>query len=155
MFEENEIVMPGSPILIMKTTKDHHVELIMDQESVLRIQPGLKAELSFESLRSRRIQGVVSRVYSSAGEFVVEVESDEMPEEVLPDMTADVAIEVARREDVMLIPQRAVQRGQVQVIRNGLKKRVPIKIGAADAEWVEVLDDSLQMDDRIIIPRRQ
>ena len=107
------------------------------------------------NLATIEFQGVVSRVYSSAGEFVVEVESDEMPEEVLPDMTADVAIEVARREDVMLIPQRAVQRGQVQVIRNGLKKRVPIKIGAADAEWVEVLDDSLQMDDRIIIPRRQ
>ena len=53
------------------------------------------------------------------------------------------------------VAQHAVQRGQVQVIRNGLKKRVPIKIGAADAEWVEVLDDSLQMDDRIIIPRRQ
>ena len=154
LFEENEIVMPGSPILTMKTMKGHHVELIMDQESVLRIRPGLKAELSFETLRAEKIPGVVSRVYSSGGEFIVEVESESMPDEVLPDMTADVAIQVARRDDVMLIPQRAVQRGQVQVVRNGLRKRIPVKIGAADAEWVEVLDDSLKMDDRIVIPRR-
>ncbi len=154
LFEESEIVMPGSPILTMKTMEDHHVELILDQESVLRIRPGLKAELSFETLRAERIPGVVSRVYSSGGEFIVEVESDEMPAEVLPDMTADVAIQVARREDVMLIPQRAVQRGQVQVVRNGLRKRIPVKIGAADAEWVEIVDDSLKMDDRIVVPRR-
>ncbi|MEQ8353015.1 MAG: HlyD family efflux transporter periplasmic adaptor subunit [Leptospiraceae bacterium] len=154
LFEESEIVMPGSPILTMKTMEDHHVELIMDQESVLRIRPGLKAELSFESLRSKKISGVVSRVYSSGGEFIVEVESDEMPPEVLPDMTADVAIQIARREEVLLIPQRAVQRGQVQVLRNGLRKRIPVKIGAADAEWVEIVDDSLNMDDRIIVPKR-
>ncbi|MCB1168749.1 MAG: efflux RND transporter periplasmic adaptor subunit [Leptospiraceae bacterium] len=153
-FEENEIVMPGSPIITIKTMHDHHIELLMDQESVLRIRPGLKAELSFETLRNRKIQGVVSRVYSSGGEFVVEVESDEMPEEVLPDMTADVAIEVARRENALLIPQRAVQRGQVQILRHGLRKRIPVKIGAADAEWVEILDDSLQPDDRIIVPAR-
>lgn len=151
-FEENEIIMPGSPIITIKTMKDHHIELLMDQESVLRIRPGLKAELSFETLRNRKIEGEVSRVYSSGGEFVVEVESDEMPPEVLPDMTADVAIEVARRDHAVLIPQRAVQRGQVLLIRNGLRKRVAVQIGAADAEWVEIVDDSIHMDDRIIVP---
>ena len=151
-FEENEIVMPGNPILTMRTVDKPHIELVMDQESVLRIRPGLRAELSFETLRAKKIEGVVRRVYSSKGEFIVEVESSEMPEEVLPDMTADVAIEVARRDDALLIPQKAVQRGQVIVIRHGLRKRIPVSIGAADAEWVEILGDDISTDDTIVVP---
>ncbi|MBI3395011.1 MAG: hypothetical protein HY042_04175 [Spirochaetia bacterium] len=77
-----------------------------------------------------------------------------MSPEILPDMTADVAIEVARREDALLIPVAAVNRGSVILFRKGSKQRVNVKIGAINAEWAEVQEGGIQLDDEVLVPEQ-
>ncbi|MCB1318307.1 MAG: secretion protein HlyD, partial [Leptospiraceae bacterium] len=118
------------------------------------IKPGQKAEMSFESLRGKKVTGKVSRRYPSEGQFLVKIEANDLPDEILPDMTADVAIEVARRKDVMMVPLRSVQMGFIRLKKQGGRsKKVAAKIGAIDSEWAEVLSPQLSVGDQVVIKR--
>lgn len=151
--QRGETIMPGVPVVTVMDLSKKYVQLSMDQESALLVRVGQPVELSFESIRGQKISGKVERMYPSEGQFLVRVRVDKMPPEILPDMSADVAIETARREDVIQIPVAAVKRGQVTVFRGGRsKERVNVKIGAINAEWAEVQDDSIHMEDEVLVP---
>ncbi len=150
--EKGETVMPGSPVMTVTDLRDLYVIVSLDQESALRIKEGQKAELVFESLRGTKLKGNVSRRYSSDGQFLVKIEVEDLPPEILPDMTADVAIEVARRENILQIPVKAIRAGKVRILREGKKITVQAKLGAVSGEWAEVLDDSVRSGDEILIP---
>ncbi|MFB5652377.1 efflux RND transporter periplasmic adaptor subunit [Leptospira wolffii] len=153
-FREGEVVMPGNPVLTILDLKKTYVLLSLDQDSMLRIRPGQKAELSFETIRGNKLSGTVSRVYPSDGQFYVNVEVASMPEGVLPEMTADVAVEVSRKEKALLIPVKALEKGRVRIRREGKSKWVEAKIGAVDGEWCEVLDQSILETDLILMDRK-
>ncbi|MBM9579723.1 HlyD family efflux transporter periplasmic adaptor subunit [Leptospira sp. 201903070] len=150
-FQEGEVVMPGAPVLTMMDLKKTYILLSLDQDSVLRIRPGQRAELSFETIRGNKVFGKVERVYPSDGQFYVRVSVDSMPEGTLPEMTADVAVEVARKENALLIPVKAVEKGKIRVRRNGKVFYVEAKVGAVDGEWCEVLENSVLESDTVFL----
>ena len=78
-----------------------------------------------------------------------------LPQEVLPEMTTDVAIQVARKESALLIPLTSIREGAVTVYRGGKKITVRANIGAIDGAWGEVLDDSIAPTDEIVIMKKQ
>lgn len=152
----NELVITGSPLLVLQDLKQLYVELSLDQESALRMKPGQNAELSFESIRGFKYEGRVERVYPMDGQFLVRLSVEKLPDGVLPDMTADVAIEVDRKEDVLLIPLAAVKSGKVRVQRYGERLRTEqVKIGIINGEWGELLDGDIQEGDRLVLNRRK
>ncbi len=147
-----ELVVTGMQLLVLQDLSNLHVEYSLDQESALRVRPGQKVELSFESIRGQKSTGVVDRIYPNEGQFIVRVTVDDLPDAVLPDMTADTAIEVARKDDVLLIPLSAVKNGGVRRRRNGRLQRVPVKLGVINGEWGEVLEGDLTENDLIVVP---
>lgn len=151
-FNANEVVPLGANILTLVDTGDSFIRVSLDQESALRVRPGQKAELSFESIRGKKVTGEVTSIYPASGAFQVKIGSDNIPPEVLPEMTADVAIEVARREDALLIPVRASRQGMVWLRRAGKKQKVKAAIGAINGEWAEVLDNSIRPEDLVLVP---
>ncbi|AOP33793.1 secretion protein HlyD [Leptospira tipperaryensis] len=150
-FQEGEVVMPGAPVLTMMDLKKTYILLSLDQDSVLRIRPGQRAELSFETIRGNKVLGKVNKVYPSDGQFYVRVDVDSMPEGTLPEMTADVAVEVARKENALLIPVKAVEKGKIRVRRNGKILNLDAKVGAVDGEWCEVLDNVVLETDTVYL----
>jgi len=129
------------------------VQVSLDQSSALRIRKDQKAELSFENLRGSKLIGKVKKVYPSDGQFIVRLETDSLPEGILPGMTADVAIEVAKRDNVLLIPANAIHRGQVRIKRKGKVEVVSVKIGAVNGELAEILEGGIFADDEIFLGR--
>ncbi|WP_367898074.1 HlyD family efflux transporter periplasmic adaptor subunit [Leptospira sp. WS58.C1] len=150
-FQEGEVVMPGTPILKIMDLKKTYILLSLDQDSVLRMRPGQKAELSFETIRGNKLTGKIDRVYPSDGQFYVTVDVDSMPEGVLPEMTADVAVEVAKKEKALLVPVKSIIKGRIHIIRSGKKLWVDAKVGAVDGEWCEVLENSVLETDSILM----
>jgi hypothetical protein len=59
---------------------------------------------------------------------------------------------VASQEKVLQIPIAAVQNGMVTLLKNGMTKKIPVKLGASDGTWAEVLDNSVQPNDTILLP---
>ncbi|RHX86415.1 efflux RND transporter periplasmic adaptor subunit [Leptospira stimsonii] len=150
-FQEGEVVMPGAPVLTMMDLKKTYILLSLDQDSVLRIRPGQRAELSFETIRGTKVMGKVNRVYPSDGQFYVRVDVESMPEGTLPEMTADVAVEVARKENALLIPVKSVEKGKIRVRRNGKILLLDAKVGAVDGEWCEVLENVVLETDTVYL----
>ncbi|EQA43423.1 HlyD family secretion protein [Leptospira broomii serovar Hurstbridge str. 5399] len=150
-YQEAEVVMPGISVLTMMDLKKIYVLLSLDQDSMLRLRVGQPAELSFETLRGMKLHGKVTKVYPSDGQFFVRIEVDSMPAGVLPEMTADVAVEVDRKTNVLLIPISSIEKGRIQIKRDGKTFWIPAKVGAVDGEWCEVLENSILPTDTVYI----
>ncbi|HOF32982.1 MAG TPA: HlyD family efflux transporter periplasmic adaptor subunit [Spirochaetota bacterium] len=149
-FKENELVSTNANVLSVIDMKKLYVQISLDQESVLRIKKNQTAEVSFEMLRDKKVNGRVSAVFPSDGEFLVNIALDSVPEEILPEMTCDVAVKIAVRDNAMMIPSSAVTNEGVVVLRGGKKIPLKPKTQMIDAEWVEVTDGSILPNDKVL-----
>lgn len=148
---KNETIMPGLIVLTVQSLDKVFILVSLDQESALRIKPGQKVELSFESIRGNVYGGKVERIYPSAGQFLVKIFPEDLPDGILPDMTTDVAIQVSEKRDVVLVPLVAVDRGKVQRIRNNKREKIDVRIGAINSEYGELIKGDLLEGDTVLI----
>ena len=147
-----EIMMPGVVGLTLLDMRETYFLLSLDQPSALRVRRGQRAEISVEGIRDQKLEGQVVRIYPSEGQFLVRVEVANMPPEILPDMTADVAIEVARHEHSLMVPLAAIREGRVIVRRDGRRRApVEVRIGAVNGQWAEILNEVVVPGDEVLI----
>jgi multidrug efflux pump subunit AcrA (membrane-fusion protein) len=151
--EEGEVVMPGILLITLMDLSKKYVQLSLDQNSALRIKKGLKAQLSFETLRGKLLYGAVESIYPSGGQFLARIDVKGMPPEILPEMTADVAIEVSRKEKALLVPLSSVNNGTITIQRNGKLQQQKVTIGAVDGAWGEVLEGGILPTDMVVLDR--
>ncbi|MCB1315875.1 MAG: efflux RND transporter periplasmic adaptor subunit [Leptospiraceae bacterium] len=152
LFSEGETAFPQTPVLTVTSVDRRYLEVVLEQEGALRVRPGQKCRFGLESLRGTRLSGQVKSIYPSRDQFLVRIQPDALPPEILPGMTADVIIEVSRKDDALLIPLAGVHSGQVTIVRNGRRQKVPVEIGSVDGEWAEVLTGEIESGDPIVLP---
>lgn len=150
-YKNGELVTPQVAIVTVTNLAKLFLEVSLEQQSVLRVKKGQQVSVSFESLRSEKCEGTVSSIYPRDNQFIVRIELKSWPSGVLPGMTADVAIIVGKKTNVLLIPIRSIVAGQMTRVRNRKKEVIPVKLGVTDGEWVEIVSDNLREDDFIII----
>jgi multidrug efflux pump subunit AcrA (membrane-fusion protein) len=153
-FKQGEIIPPQVSIVNVTNLKKLYLEVSLEQQSILRIRPQQKAYVSFESLRGERYDGQVLAVFPKANQFIVRIELENWPKGILPGMTADVAILVGEKQNVLLIPLQAISAGRVTRIRNGKREKIPVQLGMIDGEWAEVTSQNISVDDEILVNRK-
>lgn len=153
-YKAGETVFPQSTIVSLVDLTELYVLVSLEQQAVLRVQPGQTARLSFESIRGEKVAGRVRAIYPSEGQFWVRVDVGQFPREVLPSMTVDVAIEVARRENALLIPVRAIQAGKIVATKGRTRRKIDVRIGAVDGEWAEVVSGDLSPGEKVLVRGR-
>lgn len=149
-----ELVITGMQLLVLQDLDRLYVEYSLEQESALLVQPGQKAQLTFESLRSPPSHGIVDRIYPNDGQFLVRVIVKDLPPAVLPEMTADTAIEVAQKENVIMIPIKAIKEKTVKRIRKGKQTTIKVQTGLINDEWAEIIDTDILETDKLILPKQ-
>lgn len=152
-YSVGENVFPDLNVVSVEDLKKPFVEASLDQQGALRVRKGLPVKLVFETIQGQTFAGVVDSIYPQSGQFIVRIDVQDLPSQVLPGMTADAAIEVDRRQDVLLIPVAAVNQGKVIVFKNGKKTKTDLKIGLMDHEKAEVLSGDLHVGDEVILNR--
>lgn len=150
-YKSRETVFPQMPILSMADLHDVYVVVSLEQQGAIRVLRDQKALLSFESLRGQKAHGIVRAIFPTEGQFLVHIEVSDLPSGILPGMTADVAIEVARKQDALLVPVAAISAGQVIVLRDGHRKKTEIKVGSIDGQWAEVLSGDVREGEPLIV----
>ncbi len=150
-FKEQETVFPQAPILNLLDLKDRYISVSVEQAAAMRVKPGQNAFISFESIVNERFSGQVVSVYPQESQFLVHIASEDLPDAILPGMTADIAIEVGKKNDVLLIPFIALNKGKVMLLRRGKKITVDPKLGIIDGEWAEVVGGDIKVDDELMI----
>lgn len=150
-YKEHEMAPTGQTIMSISSLKELYVRVSLDQESIVRVRKGQQVELSFENLREEKVHGIIESVYPSGDEFLVRVGVPVFPEGVLPEMTCDAAIVIRKKDRALMIPASAVRNGRVLLIRKGRKMNVQVSTRRINDMWTEVLDNSVLLNDRIVV----
>lgn len=150
--DEGEPAAPNIPVLRLDDESDKYIEVSLEQQGALRVQKGQRAEIVFESLRGEKLQGRVASLFSRNDEFLAHIEVDGgLNANVLPGMTADVAITIGNHANALLIPVSAVNNGYVIAVRDGKRRKIPVQIGAIDGQMAEVIGGDVTESDQVVI----
>ncbi len=151
-FHENQYVFPQQAVLRLEDLSTKYIEVSLEQQGALRVQPGQPVRVVFESIRGEVLTGKVSAIFSRKDEFLAHIDVP-LADNILPGMTADVSIEIGRKEKALLVPLSSVTDGRIKIVRDGKRKTVKLKIGGIDGNWAEVLEGDVRDSDKIVVKR--
>ncbi len=147
--ESGQLAVAGAPAIVLARLEPLHVSLTIDETDIARLQVGQPATVTLDAFLGAELRGTVTEISPVASiqqgvvTYGVRVDLEPTDVPVRPGMTANVNIEVARKENALLIPNRAVrfQGGQrvVSIVRDGEIVEVPIAVGLSNEEQTEVL----------------
>jgi HlyD family secretion protein len=161
--QAGQIVGPTAPVGTLADLRDGTLEVVADMSEVdvARVKVGQEADITLDALRDRDLTGQVASV-AAAGTSVqgvvnykVVIRLDEADPAIKPGMSASVSIVTEEREDVLLVPIRAIRStgGQrvVHLLRDGQIATVPVQVGLTGDEGIEILGDTLKEGDVLVL----
>ena len=125
------------------------VDAYVDEVDIGKVKVGQRAVFTVDAFPAMDFEGKVSAIYPKAViqdnvvnyDVVVDIETS-YHGLLRPEMTASVSILLERREDVLAVPAKAVQRERgknvVYVTADDRTEPREIKAGWRDGQWIEV-----------------
>jgi len=154
-YKVGENIFTQVPVIVLTDLTNRYLVVSLEQQGALRVKPGQKAKLSFDSMRNQSFDGVIESIYSYNSNFLARIDASTLPKEILPDMTADVAIIVRELKNVLLVPTTALEEDTVWVKRpHSLVTAVKVQLGVVDGTMAEVVSGDLHEGDQILIRKR-
>lgn len=139
----------GEMLLLLADVRQGEVLASVIEEDLPLVRVGQRVELYFDAAPDSTITGTVSRIVPQRTStdrplYAVNISVDELPEMLLPGMTADAIIIIQRQEDVLRLPRTLIRAGgddtaTVQVWRNGVAESRTVQIGLRGDTYVEIL----------------
>lgn len=146
---ESELTSPQTSLIQIQDLSLLYGEISLEQQSVMRIRKGQSVRLSFESLRGKNFLTSVKSVYPREQNFIVRFDLPAEITGVLPGMTADVAIEVGKKDQAWLIPVKAIIQGHIKMDSGKGFKKTPVELGIIDGTYAEVLKPKFTGNEKI------
>jgi len=150
--EEGETVAAGMQAPTFVTIIDLkrlQVDAYVDEVDIGKVKVGQRAVFTVDAFPATEFEGKVSAIYPKAViqdnvvnyDVVVDIEMS-YHGLLRPEMTASVTVFLEKREDVLAVPTKAVQRERgrtvVYVLADGRAEPREIKAGWRDGQWIEV-----------------
>lgn len=150
------------------------IEASIVEADIAKVKEGQKVEFSVDSYPDEVFVGKVTQVRnnpittSNVVTYEVIIEIDNKDQKIKPGMTANVEIITAEKENVLLVPNKALRfymededgktprykdKG-IWVLENGVPKRITIKTGVSDDEQTEVIAEQLEENMPIVIEKK-
>lgn len=107
-------VSGGTTLLLMADLSEMQVRTLIDETDIGRIQPGQTARAAVEAYPNRTFEGSVLKIEPQAVEdesvtmFPVLIALENREGLLRPGMNAEVEVQIARRENVLTVPNAAV-----------------------------------------------
>jgi HlyD family secretion protein len=146
--EVGQMVNSGTSVIVLTDLKSYHVNLYIDETDIGQVQVGQPVIITPDAFPDEEIEGEVTAIKSigtvSGGIVTYEVRVEITPTEVSikPDMTTSATVVVEEKENVLLIPNRAIRREgdveYVEVLAGTEVRRVAIATGASNDAVTEV-----------------
>ena len=138
-----------------------HIDVNVSESDSASIQPNQQALISLDSVPGQQLPGTVERISpvatttSNVTAFPVRIVIAPTAAPVRPGANATVQIITAQRQNVLVVPSRAVQtvNGQqaVTVLFNGTTFLVPVRTGLTDGRNTEIIS-GLMEGDTVVLP---
>ncbi len=147
-------VQINTPIIRIVDTSRLEAVLNVPERELATLRPGQEVKLQADALPGRTFSGVVARVApvvdSGSGTFRVICAfdggdgGDGEGGGLQPGMFGRISISHDQRADALVVPRSALLEDEGEpalfVVRDGKASRVPVKLGYAEGQWVEVRD---------------
>lgn len=157
------LAQPGQPAVQLADIRRFHLDVKVDEVDVAAISAGQPVTIEVDALPDDRLAGKVTLVAPSSQTeptggvtYAVRIDIDPGEAPLRAGMSATATIIASRRDNVLLIPNRAVQleretgRTFVERLVDGEPQKVEVRLGLRDEQQVEVRD-GLQEGDQLAI----
>ncbi len=145
-----EAAGPSRNVLLLANPRAVEVRSTVVEEDLTQVQVGQAVELAFDAQPGLTVKGHVARIVPQRCDdaralYPVYIALDEPAPGVLPGMTVDGTITIARRENALILPRALVHAGagstaQVKVWANGQTESREVKVGLRGDVYVEILE---------------
>ena len=157
--DPGNIVIPGSAILSLISTKVLWVRAWVDETELAKIKVGQLAGIIFRSEPEHTYPGKVARIAIEVDretrEFIVDVNVNELPAKWAIGQRAEVYIETEKKDNVLIVPEKYIKwRNNVSgvfVDNGGVASWHHIKIGLHGDSFIEIIE-GLQEEDSVLTP---
>jgi HlyD family secretion protein len=149
--EVGQMVNSGTLVIVLTDLTGYYVDLYIDETEIGQVRVGQPVVITLDAFPDEEIEGEVTAIKSigtvSGGIVTYEVRVEIVPAEVpiRSDMTASATVVVEEKENVLLIPNRAIRReGDVKYVEvldqpGGTEvRRAAIATGASNDAMTEV-----------------
>lgn len=150
-YKEGESVFSGNVVVEVIDPSEYEVRVVLDQRAAMRVKRGQIGKMSFDGLREKEFDAEVRAVYSSDAQFTVLLVPKSLPTEVLEGMTADISIEISRKDLGTTVPVASLQNGAVIRVRGGKRESVLVQTGVVSGDRVEIISGDLSKDDQVVV----
>lgn len=154
-FKVGETVFSQTSVLTLVDLSDTYLLVSLEQQGALKVKPGQPTKISFDGLREQTFEGRVESVYSNANEFFARISIQNLPKSILPGMSADIAIIIREKSDVLLVPAAALEGMNLVLRRNGKVFRSPVEVGLNDGATVEISKGDVTTNDEAVVEKRE
>jgi len=145
--EPGDVVRAGQILLVLARLGPTRLSVQVDEKDLAVLRPGQRGRALADALPDRSFDAQLSfiapEVDADRGTIEVRLDVPDPPADLRPDMTVSVNIEIARRENVLLLPEAAVHdlkkaEPWVLVAAQGRAERRAVQLGAQGDGLVEV-----------------
>jgi RND family efflux transporter MFP subunit len=144
----------NNAVLFVVATRDTYVEGQVNEEDVGEIKDGMHADVRLYSYSQREFSARVSTVLPSTDpnsqRYTVVLYLDQAPENLRAGMTGEMNIIIARRENALVVPSRALMTDQAFIVEDGVIKMRSLKTGFRGLETVEIVN-GLNEGDQVVV----
>ncbi|MFI5013371.1 MAG: efflux RND transporter periplasmic adaptor subunit [Hyphomicrobiales bacterium] len=161
--ERGTIVQPGKVLLVLAPAGTTQLVVQIDEKNLGLLVIGQKALASADAYPDKKFAAEIA--YINPGIDItrasVEVKLDvpEPPGFLLQDMTISVDIEVARRNDALILPLRDIYDALtgapwVMLVKDGRARKQPVRLGLMASTHAEILEGAVEGDLAVPITAR-
>jgi macrolide-specific efflux system membrane fusion protein len=152
-YKDGETVPAQGQIVSIFDLAGLYYVVTLEQQGALKVRPGQMAKISFDSIRDQVFEGQVSSIYAQGSSFNVSISAKTLPDGVLPGMTADVAIEIARHDNRTIVPVAGIRAGELSILSGRHLVSVPVKVGLVDAAKAEIIEGDVAEGATVAVPK--
>lgn len=148
-YRPGDVVRPELVGIILVDLSELQIELKVAEVDIGQVQIGQPAEIILDAFPDRAIAGKVASIASAARSelgvvnYPVTITLAENAPNFKPGMTGNVSIMVGQRENVLLVPNRAVRRARgrylVKILQGNQPIDVPVRIGLNNETMTEIV----------------
>jgi len=162
-----EIVQPTAQdvAIIILPSIPFEIEVDIYEEDVVKIKIGNPVDISLVAFPDQKFDGKVvsidpaEKLIDGVVYYKTVVAFEKMPEGIKPGMTADLIIKTASKENVLIVPEEALQEKEgktiVQVARNGNGKNVEnreVEVGLKGSNYQVEIISGLKEGEKVVLP---
>jgi HlyD family secretion protein len=153
--ELGSVAQPGKALLVLAPDGETQLVIDIDERNLGLIAMGQSAIASADAYPEQKFAAKISYINPaidiSRASVQVKLNVPEPPAYLRQDMTVSVDVEVARRDQVLILPWRAVRDGVsnapwILEIRDGHAYKQPVRLGVRGVNYAEILDGATAGD---------